>query len=171
VPVRLWFGRVRGTHGVPRADSAGRSAGSRCGKPSVLKIRPVSVRVRLGAQVPGAQLPGNSRFYAEVFERETTKERIRLGTVRPVVDRPVAPWEMPGEDRSCTSTQTVVVRPAADFAVTDIGIVRRGWRYRTLRSTCATQIQPQSATLVYSSSCVQCPASNLMGRVVGSLSA
>jgi hypothetical protein len=32
---------------------------------------------------------------ADCFEREHNKERIRPDTVRPVVDRPLAPWEMP----------------------------------------------------------------------------
>lgn len=34
-------------------------------------------------------------IYADMFEREHNEERIRPGTVRPVVDRPLAPWELP----------------------------------------------------------------------------
>jgi hypothetical protein len=34
-------------------------------------------------------------FQAEIFEREHDEERIRPETLRPVVDRPLAPWEIP----------------------------------------------------------------------------
>ncbi len=34
-------------------------------------------------------------FQADVFEREHNEERIRVDTIRPIVDRPLAPWEMP----------------------------------------------------------------------------
>ena len=170
VAARIFPARRRGVRPVQVVGQPGGLGPADAGRPFSKSVQ-CRFESDRGHKSRGHSSLGNSRFYAEVFERETTKEHIRLGTVRPVVDRPAAPWEMPRENRSCTSTQTVVVRPAADFAVTDIGIVRRSWRYRTLRSTRATQIQPQSATLVYSSSCVQCPASNLMGRVVGPLSA
>lgn len=34
-------------------------------------------------------------FQAEIFEREHNEDRISAETIRPVVDRPLAPWEMP----------------------------------------------------------------------------
>ncbi|OBF56784.1 hypothetical protein A5756_10570 [Mycobacterium sp. 852002-53434_SCH5985345] len=37
----------------------------------------------------------HNAIHADIYEREHTHERITPETVRPVVDRPLAPWEMP----------------------------------------------------------------------------
>lgn len=37
----------------------------------------------------------HNTFQAEIFERDHNEERIRPENIRPVVDRPLAPWEMP----------------------------------------------------------------------------
>ena len=37
----------------------------------------------------------HNTFHAEIFDREHDEGRIRPETVRPLIDRPLAPWEMP----------------------------------------------------------------------------
>jgi hypothetical protein len=40
-------------------------------------------------------LKQHNTIHADIFEREHDNERIQPENVRPVVDRPLAPWEMP----------------------------------------------------------------------------
>lgn len=40
-------------------------------------------------------LRAHNDFSAEAFDRQHNEDRVRPETVRPVVDRPLAPWEMP----------------------------------------------------------------------------
>ena len=40
-------------------------------------------------------LKQHNAIHADIYEREHNEERITADTVRPVIDRPLAPWEMP----------------------------------------------------------------------------
>ena len=111
VPVRLWFGRVRGTHGVPRADSAGRSAGSRCGKPSVLKIRTVSVRVRLGER----EKRWSKLFSPVTLARQYASSRRRRGA-----------WRGDVGEVGALANSTRTARTRGDTPVVAPGRPRRG---------------------------------------------